>query len=522
MSFKEKIIIKGMGLGLAALVSFFIILIPYAHGENLPWVDGTALLHEQSVRLALEYGWGEKMVPGAGILKNKVSSPRLVGDSRTFWAVDFVKSEENQEIIYYQTEAVLEAIGEHSYIYVEKANISKVSNKAIAGLKSGFDEPIYPTTTEVFGDPPDVDGDLHIVILVLDIRDGFSGSGQPFVAGYYDSYNQYPNDTQMGNKVLGNSNETDMFYVDMDPADPASSQTLGTIAHEFQHMIHWNYDPFEDVWLNEGLADLAIFLNGYGHPVSHVDFFLRAPETSLADQFFSGLNEYGAAYLWTLYLWEKYGGDDTITSLVSNKGVGIKGIEETLTSLSISVTFADIFHDWKVANYLDGVSIDKRYGYKNIDLDSFSDLKIVDADGEGEARKINGWGNDYLRFTGPSDIILEGNANLNIRIISNDSSVSDLVWENATATLKVGSGSIILALNPDEASVSGEELAPKSSYSYSTESEGGNPPASQPPDDVFGFFGCGFAGSGGSGMVGPMALGWVGLWGWRFARRKRK
>ena len=507
-------------LCLVIMVSIFTVFVLPVYPESQPWIDGTALLRERSVKLARDNGWGEKMVPEARILKNEAVSPPELGDSRTFWVFAFEPFETlSGETVsgYYQLEATLQAIGDNSYIYVEKDNVTKVSAKAIEGLKEGFDKQIYPTNTKVFGDPPDVDGDSHIFILVLDIKDGFSGSGQPFVAGYYDSSNQYPNGSKLETEILKNSNEADMFYVDMNPADPDSIQTLGTIAHEFEHMIHWNQDPFEDVWLDEGLADLAIYLNGYSHPESHVDSFLRAPETSLSDSFGQGLNEYGAAYLFSLYLWEKYGGDATIKKLVSNESVGKEGIEETLASpdIAISETFADIFHDWKVANYLNDVSTDKRYGYTSIDLDNYSDLKIVDSRGIGGTGSVNGWGSEYLRFVGSAEIVLETDMTLNVRAISEFSSVSELVWEGGRSSVNVGSGETVLALNPDDSSVSSGGRANQSSYSYTVETKGDNP-SNQTSGDIFGLFGCG------SGSLGPLALGWIGLWGWRRMRRAVK
>src|SRR5215216_4935336 len=44
----------------------------------------------------------------------------------------------------------------------------------------------------------------------------------------------------------------------------------GTVAHELQHLIHNDHDPDEDSWIDEGMADLAIYLNGLGHPQDHV------------------------------------------------------------------------------------------------------------------------------------------------------------------------------------------------------------------------------------------------------------
>ena len=51
-----------------------------------------------------------------------------------------------------------------------------------------------------------------------------------------------------------------MFYVaaDLRSMEPNSSFYDGTLAHEFQHMIHWANDRNEDTWVNEGMSDLAM------------------------------------------------------------------------------------------------------------------------------------------------------------------------------------------------------------------------------------------------------------------------
>ena len=71
-----------------------------------------------------------------------------------------------------------------------------------------------------------------------------------------------------------------------------------------------NYsDPGEVSWVDEGLADLAIFLNGYDIGGSHLTYhqvFHR--ETSLT-RWGGGLENYGASFTYFLYLWEQAGGN---------------------------------------------------------------------------------------------------------------------------------------------------------------------------------------------------------------------
>ncbi len=80
----------------------------------------------------------------------------------------------------------------------------------------------------------------------------------PGVGGYYAASNEY---SQFAHEY---SNRREMFLINLNALQPGSERFDGLLAHEFQHMIHWNQDPNEDSWLNEGLSELAWYLNGYG------------------------------------------------------------------------------------------------------------------------------------------------------------------------------------------------------------------------------------------------------------------
>ena len=57
-------------------------------------------------------------------------------------------------------------------------------------------------------------------------------------------------DTGNWDELVGNTDTTDLTIE-------------GVIAHELQHLLHNYSDPGELYWVDEGLADFAIFLNGY-------------------------------------------------------------------------------------------------------------------------------------------------------------------------------------------------------------------------------------------------------------------
>ncbi|MEE9615420.1 MAG: hypothetical protein V3T90_00225 [Anaerolineae bacterium] len=128
----------------------------------------------------------------------------------------------------------------------------------------------------------------------------------------------------------------------------------GTVAHELEHLIHNDHDSNELSWVDEGLADLAEYLNGFGHPDGHVVYYLAFHRTSLTN-WGGGLEDYGASYLFQLYLLENFGSktdgtwDNTWTrALVDEQLDSIAGIE-TQTGASLN----DLYDAWILANYLD-------------------------------------------------------------------------------------------------------------------------------------------------------------------------
>ena len=232
-----------------------------------------------------------------------------VGDTHNWWATNLINYNE------YEVPSTCRAIGDHCYIFVENAiwgnridesSVNKILNAFEYSTPSSASKGIYDTGIENFGDPPDVDNDPRIIILILDIQDGFSGSGG-YVAGYFYSANQYPD----GDPALGGtrSNFTEIYYLDANPADLSSDQgsndVLATTAHEFQHMIHWNWDEFEATFVNEGCSMIAEHICGYD-----LDYWFNLYQNDTNRSLFywddnDPFPDYARAALWTLYLYEQ-------------------------------------------------------------------------------------------------------------------------------------------------------------------------------------------------------------------------
>jgi hypothetical protein len=149
-----------------------------------------------------------------------------------------------------------------------------------------------------------------------------------------------------------------------------------TVAHELEHLIHHDHDQDEVSMVDEGLADLAEYFNGFGHPDSHVVYYLAYHRTALT-RWGGGLEDYGASYLFQLYLLENFGAKNSdiwdpawTLGVVDEPANGIEGVEATT-----GASFNDLFDAWILANYLDDPSLSGAggfpLGYNEIDLDPF-------------------------------------------------------------------------------------------------------------------------------------------------------
>ena len=280
----------------------------------------------------------------------------LVGTERTFFAPDFRSMQQ------YTVSAVLRGVGNFCYVFVEDTEWNaRVTEPTVQAIIHAFDTAvpsnpqrgIYLTLTELFGAPPDIDGNGRIILLLLNIRDKDQAQ---FTAGFFNSADQ-------NRGVLRHpgfrgfpirSNEAEILYIDTHPLNPNSETAHNVIAHEFQHILNWKHDPKEATWIDEGCAEYASFLCGYSLHV-HIAAFEKAPSVSLItwpDRNSNVLPHYGAAFLWMLYLHEQYGGPATVAKIVQNRGTSLAGLTAALASQGVTQTVSEIFISWKLANYL--------------------------------------------------------------------------------------------------------------------------------------------------------------------------
>jgi hypothetical protein len=362
------------------------------------WIDGSERFHEQGLRAAEMYPLRplpreELVARGRMDPSGRVVVPER-GQRTVFTSINFVSMTAEP------VTATLRAVGDHCYVYV--ADGYTIDASVIKRVQTEFDRTIHPRVTGFFGSEwnPGIDHDPHVTLLLLDIKDGWT-PGRGYIAGYFMPLDEY------SSRLFSFSNEREMLYLDLFPARPDSRDFLSTLAHEFCHMVHFNQDRKEGKWLNEGLAQLASHVAGFGHPGQIFSFFAN-PTGAALDSWTSSIEDYGGSYLWFYYVYSKVAGKTDaersafFKDLIASKDRGLDSFKNVLAKHHPDVALDKLFADWTIATFanLRGVG-DGRWGYDDT-------MPLVACEGathqdlsrpvKGKG-KLSGWCSSSILFT---------------------------------------------------------------------------------------------------------------------------
>ena len=389
----------------------------YSYKSTMKILDSTTILENDPIALAEKYR-GNKNTP---VMLVKPPITYINGNFRKFWVLNVDSNN------YRSIDAELAYQTPHVYFWVEEGidyNFNDVKD-----LVDAFENQIYHRNREIFGKEwsPGIDNDVHLTILYAQNLGG--------AAGYFSSA-----DLLMP-EIERFSNMAEMFYLSADYINLSDYFTYGVLAHEFQHMIHWNIDRNETSWVNEGLSELAVELNGFN---TGGFSFLFAADPDLQLNFWPGNDQgdstphYGASYLFVKYLFERFG-SDFISALVSQIKNGMQGLDAVLTSIQgksqlSTITTRQVFQDWTIANILQNNQIaDGIYGYgKDSSIPSFFPTEKIDCGSEPVSRTVNQFGTDFIEISCESDYEISVQWNRDIPVLSeNPKSGKYYYWSNA-------------------------------------------------------------------------------------------
>jgi hypothetical protein len=279
--------------------------------------------------------------------------------------------------------ARLRHISSRALIFLdEAAPAGGFTDSDLASLATEFDSFIHPTVTGAFGQESDLDGNGRVVILLTPAVNRLTLSGYDgFVGGFFFGIDLLKGRT--------GSNEGEIFYALV--PDPLGREgpvlTRSTVlevlppvlAHEFQHMIHFNQRILlggavtqDALWLSEALAQMAEDLVGAAFAgVSRLDkayqyrvgnwgrarrFLLNPSQVSVLASLPPGtLAERGAGWLLLKQLHGHAGGEPLLRRITASTLTGV-------TNLSVATgrSWESLLADWAGALYLDGTGVPVR------------------------------------------------------------------------------------------------------------------------------------------------------------------
>jgi immune inhibitor A len=310
---------------------------------------------------------------------------RVPNATRTFWVTDGTtgKRREITARLRVQTERVAMWVEDGVWHDVQQLE------EAAATLETH----VISTTRAAFGSEwtPGVDNDPHIVVLHA------TGLGAA-VMGYTSSGDEFPRD------VYPLSNEAEMITVHADAVEVGSPAYYGLLARQIQRLIQWFRDRNEERWAKEGLAELAVRLNGLD-PGAVERAYLERPDTSLtAWESEAAAAHRGAASLFAIYFHERFG-DAGTRALVAQPLNGTAGFDAALAELETGLSFEDLFAEWLTANALDSQADALPYSYATLDLEGPPAPAAIYEDYPVRVEtSVAQFGADYILLQGTGDL----------------------------------------------------------------------------------------------------------------------
>ncbi len=335
-------------------------------------------------------------IPHAAPVQKADSTPPELGHKRRFTVL-------NANEKFTKVNASLSFVSSRALVYVDgEVPAGGFTDSDLAAFALEFDDPIHPTINGAFGEESDLDGNGRVIILftpaVNRLTEEAAGG---FVAGFF-----YGLDLLEGRE---GSNGGEVFYAMVpDPTGrfgpvvsrfAAETVLPSVLAHEFEHMVHFNRrmrlagaESGEALWLSEALAQMAEDLVG--------GVFERAHHTAKAKQYRRGnllrakqflsnpsrvsvlssippgtLAERGAAWLLLKQVMGRGGGEELLSALVSSHSTGV----ENITAAS-GLGWRDILAGWTGALFLDGTDLPVRSELQMQGIDLRAELSALDGE----------------------------------------------------------------------------------------------------------------------------------------------
>lgn len=309
--------------GAVSLPSASKVAVPDADSPSAPRLDFTfaARLNERArPQLAAQVAGARRAWTGATGADGRLSTsrsatPLQIGDLITL----NVSSRACDSVVNRVSRVV--AIGSQSIVVADTLNPS-------GGFTAGdyqrfatrFDTLVYPLDVKNFGAPAVFGADGKILLFFTTAVNELTPKGSTsFVGGFFFGRDLFPIASTPDQQGCAGSNLSNLFYLlTPDPTGTVNgnvrrtgfvdSVTTAVLAHEFQHLINASRrifvnkgaQPFEVVWLNEGLSHIAeellFYQDGASAPQLNLDVTALRGSLRLKDAFNADQSSNAARY----------------------------------------------------------------------------------------------------------------------------------------------------------------------------------------------------------------------------------
>lgn len=279
-----------------------------------------------------------------------------------------------------QVTATLRFKGDNTLVYVDDAATpGSITDAMMNALGGEFDDEVYPRNVGAFGATSDEDGNDRVIILLsptvnsLTTQQIFDQGAR--IVGFFFGIdllfdpvsNPFANDAEVFYSVVPDPNAV-FGAAPMETGDDYVDLIISVAAHEFEHMISFNWHVCKDqtpcqnrgqqetLWLDEGLAHMAEAINGLDFQnLLRSGLFLATPQQTTLVGGGDELDERGASYLFVQYMVDRLG-EQVLGRLVQDAGLaGLTGI--TNVDAATDLAFVFLFHQWAATLLLDGSDI---------------------------------------------------------------------------------------------------------------------------------------------------------------------
>ena len=302
-----------------------------------------------------------------------------VGYGQRFWVRSFEAFAPSPQ----QYPASVRGIGNRIRVFVDNKQWAEgnVTEQDVDSLIAKFEEDsekgIYNFVTSTYNlQPQDTDGDPLINVLFTDILDEYDLGRNDTNDGLY-VHGYYTGQDTLSPQTYQYSNESDLIYLDCDPQSVSGGDfptALNGLTNEFVKMLLIQNRPQQERWILEGLAtmaefglfdgDYSLYGGGIATPSTNQLTYIEGSLKTRTDE----VN----AFLFHLYLYEKYGGFEILGNLAASDSLGMAAVNEALQLAGTNKRASQVFDDYGVACFLDmkqdSVAYDSLYSFTNVDI----------------------------------------------------------------------------------------------------------------------------------------------------------